>query len=368
MDDAERLAREGAAILRQRLPRDHPAVARALMGLGKVLLDRFRYDDAARVVQEAVELRSRPSVSVLDRAAAMALLADVRMQGNQWQASVGLNEQVIDLYRSQLGEQHPLIAERHTMLGLALTVLGRNEEGLQHTRRTLEIQQAWYGRGHPRTAAALTGLAQAMVLMKRSQGKDKYLVEAEPMLREALAIQERVYGPSHLAVGEVLYALGVLALHLKQYAESIDYFVRTEKIERATHGDRNVDYAATVFVQGTVNLVQGNWVRAEELFRRAFAIYEAAGMPQGEGGDGGGWWQLGMALLRQKKFKEAETVSLLAYEQFKKRGNFLSGLIPDVRANLAAIYEGLGDPEKAASFRKEWEAANAKAPAAAAHP
>jgi hypothetical protein len=69
-----------------------------------------------------------------------------------------------------------------------------------------------------------------MVLMKRSQGKDKYLVEAEPMLSEALAIQERVYGPSHLAVGEVPYALGVLALQRKQYAESLDYFVRTAKI------------------------------------------------------------------------------------------------------------------------------------------
>ena len=367
MDDAERLAREGAAILRQRLPRDHPAVARALMGLGKVLLDRYRYDEAARVVQEAVELRSRPSVSVLDRAAAMALLADVRYQGNQWAASVPLNEQVIDLYRSQLGEQHPLVAERHTMLGFALTGIGRNEEGLQHTRRALEILQAWYGRGHPRTAAALTGLAQAMVLMKRSQGKDKYLVEAEPMLREALAIQERVHGPSHLAVGEVLYALGVLALHRKQYAESLDYFVRTEKIERATHGDRHIDYGATVLVQGTVNVAMGNWARAEELFRRAVGIYEAAGMPQGEGGDGSGWWQLGMALLGQKKFKEAETVSLRAYEQFKKRGNFLSGLIPDVRANLAAIYEGLGQPEEAARFRAELEAATAKAAPAAEH-
>jgi serine/threonine-protein kinase len=367
MEDAERLAREGAAILRQRLPRDHPALARALMGLGKVLLDRYRYDEAARVVQEAVELRSRPSVSVLDRAAAMALLADVRYQGDQWAASVSLNEQVIDLYRSQLGEQHPLIAERHTMLGFALTGIGRNEEGLQHTRRALEILQTWYGRGHPRTAAALTGLAQAMVLMKRSQGKDKYLVEAEPMLREALAIQERVYGPSHLAVGEVLYALGVLALHRKQYAESLDYFVRTEKIERATHGDRHIDYGATVLVQGTVNLAMGNWARAEELYRRAVVIYEAAGMPQGEGGDGSGWWQLGMALLGQKKFKEAETVSLRAYEQFKKRGNFLSGLIPDVRANLAAIYEGLGQPEKAARFRAELEAATAKAAPAAEH-
>jgi hypothetical protein len=68
---------------------------------------------------------------------------------------------------------------------------------------------------------------------------------------------------------------------------------------------------------------------------------------------------MGRALLGQGKLKEAEAESLAAYEIFKRRGVFLSGLLPDVRANLADIYDGLGEPQKAARFRAELEAAKA---------
>jgi serine/threonine-protein kinase len=364
MDEAVRLVREGTGLVRRGLPREHPAVARSLMALAKVLLAHNLYLEASQVAKEAVELRSRPSVSVLDRAAALAVLADVESAGNGFAAAVQLNEQVIALYRSQLGSHHPLIADRHAALAAQYVELGRPEEGLRHNRLALEIVEAWYGPDHTRTATALTALAVAMgggVLMKRSQGKDEYLVEAEPMLRRALAIQERVHGPVHPAVAEVVYALGLLALHRGRYDEAIDYLVRTEEIERKTVGELNTDYAVTVLVQGAVNLVRGNYARAEELLRRAGAIYEAAARSSGNyaEGDGTGAFYMGRALLGQGKLKEAEAASLAAYEIFKKRGVFLSGLLPDVRANLAAIYDGLGEPQKAARFRAELEAAKA---------
>jgi tetratricopeptide (TPR) repeat protein len=360
MEESLRLVREGVALVRRGLPREHPAVARALMALGKVLLARNLHVEASQVAKEAVELRS----SGLDRAAALALLADVVAAGNDFSAAVQLNDQAIHLYRSQLGAQHPLIADRHAALAAEYVELGRPEEGLRHNRLALEIVEAWYGPDHTRTAAALTALAVGMgggVLMKRSQGKDEYLVEAEPMLLRALAIQERVHGPVHPAVAEVVYALGLLALHRGRYDEAIEYLVRTEDIERKTVGELHTDYAVTVLVQGAVNLVRGNYVRAEELLRRADAIYEAAARSSGNvaEGDGTGAFYWGTALLGQGKLKEAETASLAAYDIFKKRGVFLSGLLPDVRANLAAIYDGLGEPEKAARFRAELAAANA---------
>jgi serine/threonine-protein kinase len=362
MDEGERLVREGTGLVRRALPREHPAVSRAVMSLAKMLLVRQRFAEASQVGREAVELRSRPSVSATDRASAMALLADILFEANDVEAAVPLSEQVIDLYRSQLGEEHPLIADRHTALGLQLVKLGRRQEALEHNRRALEILQAWYGRGHPRTAGALAALAQAMVLMKRTEGKDKYLVEAEPMLREALAIQEHTHGRMHPAVAEAMYALGVLALHRARYDEAIDWFEQTEEIERTTRGELHTDYGDSVLAQGTVNLVRGNFARAEQLYRRAAAIYQAAQRASGNTspGDGTGAFYMGAALLGQKKFKEAEAASLAAYELFKKRGVFMSGLVPDVRANLAAIYEGLGEPEKAARFRAELEAANAR--------
>jgi serine/threonine protein kinase len=363
MDEAVRLVREGTGLVRRGLPREHPAVARSLMALAKVLLAHNLHLEASQVAKEAVELRSRPSVSVLDRAAALAQLADVERAGSGFDA-VQLNEQVIDLYQSQLGSHHPLIADRHAALAAQYVELGRPEEGLRHNRLALEIVEAWYGPDHTRTATALTALAVAMgggVLMKRSQGKDDYLAEAEPMLHRALAIQERVHGPVHPAVAEVVYALGLLALHRGRYDEAIDYLVRTEEIERKTVGELHTDYAVTVLVQGAVNLVRGNYARAEELLRRADAIYAAAARSSGNHaeGDGTGQFYWGTAMLGQGKLKEAEAASLAAYEIFKRRGVFLSGLLPDVRANLAAIYDGLGEPQKAARFRAELEAAKA---------
>jgi len=367
MEDAVRLVREGTAIVRRALPREHPAVGRALMALGKVLLARNLFVEAEQVGREALALLSRSGVPVLDRAQAMALLADIHFEADHVKAAVSLNEQAIDLYRSQAGDLHPFIADRHAALGLQYVKLARPEEGLRHNRRALEIVEAWYGPDHPRTAAALSALAVAMgggVLMKRSEGKEEYFTEAGPMLRRALAIQERVHGPIHPEVAEVVFALGLLALHRGDYDEAIDYLVRTEDIERRTKGELHTDYAVPVLIQGAVNLVRGDYARAEALLRRADAIYQAAARSSGnyQDGDGTGAFYMGLALLGQGKFKEAEAASLIAYEIFKRRGVFLSGILPDVRADLAAIYDGLGQPEKAARFRAELAEAKAHPP------
>jgi tetratricopeptide (TPR) repeat protein len=59
-------------------------------------------------------------------------------------------------------------------------------------RRALAIDEKSFGPEHPTAAIYLNNLAQLLNATKRFE-------EAEPLLRRALAIDEKHFGPDHLA-------------------------------------------------------------------------------------------------------------------------------------------------------------------------
>src|SRR6267142_2123523 len=95
-------------------PQDATVVAdlASLAALGAVLADENELDAAAKALDEAVALRSRPGVSPLDLAGALAQLADVRFAAGRYDEAAALNERTIALYRAQLGPRHPRVADR----------------------------------------------------------------------------------------------------------------------------------------------------------------------------------------------------------------------------------------------------------------
>jgi tetratricopeptide (TPR) repeat protein len=80
-------------------------------------------------------------------------------------------------------------------------------------RRALAIDEASYGKDHPRVAIGLNNLAQVLQATNR-------LAEAEPMIRRALAIDEASHGKDHPDVARDLNNLARLLQATNRLAEA----------------------------------------------------------------------------------------------------------------------------------------------------
>jgi serine/threonine protein kinase len=353
--EAERLVRDAIALGRRVLPDGHPALADALVALGTVLNDASRYADARGVLQEAVALRSRRGAPPLDLAAALARLADVEFASGRFAEADALNDRALGLYRSQLGERHPRVADRLLVhAGIHSQWREVDEADLASVRQAVEIFRGWHGPDHPRTAAALNDLGLFLETLKRYD-------EADPPMREALAIQERLYGKVHPTVAGTVHSLASLAYFRRRYGEAAELCRRATAIWRAVYGETHMEYGQGLACEATVLLRAGtDPVKAEALLRESLSVLRPL-LPAGNFQIATGEAKLGFALYQQGRFAEAEPHSRGAFELLASGRGPEVEQVMQIRDQLIAIYEALGRPEEAARLRAEQGAIRAKA-------
>jgi len=68
--------------------------------------------------------------------------------------------------------------------------------------------------------------------------------------------------------------------------------------------------------------------------------------------------RLGRALLREKRYAEAEVETRAGYEILTKQNAAPGNYLQNSRTDLAEEYDALGKPEQAARFRAELDAEN----------
>src|SRR6202035_3222697 len=88
-------------------------------------------------------------------------------------------------------------------LGLLLNAKALHTEAEPLLRRALAIDEKSFGPDHPKVAIDLNNLATLLQATTR-------LVEAEPLMRRALAIDEKSFGPDHPKVALRLNNLATL--------------------------------------------------------------------------------------------------------------------------------------------------------------
>src|SRR5580692_7746919 len=182
---------------KRHLPPNHPAIAKATLAYGKVLAERGSYDQAIKVLNEAVRLDSAPGVAPADLATSLSALADANYSAGHYDICNALYAQVLKMHRQIYGERHPLVGDDLGTLAAVQLDLGYYSEAERLDRQALDIIQSYYGDNHPKTANRLTALGQSLTYQNKYD-------EAVSALEQALAIEGRVYGPVHPAVAETL--------------------------------------------------------------------------------------------------------------------------------------------------------------------
>jgi tetratricopeptide (TPR) repeat protein len=134
-------------------------------------------------------------------------------------------------------------------------------------RRALAIDEKSFGRNHPRVAIRLNNLAHLLKTRDRP-------VDAEPLYRRALAIDEKSSGPNHPDLAIRLNNLATLLQATNRLAEAEPLMRRALTIDEKSFGRNHPRVAIrlnnlAILLQDTNRLAE-----AEPLMRRALAISE----------------------------------------------------------------------------------------------
>jgi len=349
LDDAERLVREGLEIERRRTTVNGEALAKAELAFGRVLAQRGSYEPAIAELKKAVELESKQGAQPVNLAASLAALADAHYSAGHYEQANELYQGVLEMHRQIYGPTHPLVADDLGNLGSIQQDLGYYAEAEQLNRQVLEIEKAYYGAAHPKVAKALTTLGRSELYQKKYD-------EAEEALAEALGINEKVYGRMHPEVADTLNELGNVASMKGNYPEAEKRFTEVAEIYRTAYGDKHYLVAIALSNVAYAYLNQKLYARSEEMFRDVVQRFTAA-LSADNVNTGIARIKLGRALLRQDKFGEAEQETRAGYEILKKQTSPSISFLQAARKDLAAEYDGLQQPEKAAAYREEHAAA-----------
>jgi tetratricopeptide (TPR) repeat protein len=180
--------------------------------------------------------------------------------------------------------------------------------------------------------------------------EEKY-AEAETLLARALEIQQRVGGPVRATVATTQNQLGIVAYSEKNYDEARVYFNQSIATWRQIYGDQHPYIANAISNLGSICQQQKDYACAEKNYRDAVRRFDAAS-PESMN-DAIAHVKLGRTLLNEEKYAEAETASLAGYNYLLKHASPTNNYLASARKDLAAIYDGLHQPQQATRFRTE---------------
>lgn len=295
------------------------------------------YDESIALYGEALELRraidgsDSPVVAEL----LMQLVLPVEAKGD-WQEA------------ERLAEQAAAIAEVHGQTGIsafALMIKGR----VRHVQDDLTAARAYYQRARdlfsrlPADAdrsRSLSLLDNLAVLERQTGNADR----AETLHVQALALTEELFGAGHIEMVPRLLGLGQLMFSTGRYRQARKHLLDALSITRSSVGMTS-NFAAYLYNSlGTLERLAGNLAESEDYYRRSLAVW--LGINPHHLNAGLAHSALGKTLLDRRKYAEAE-------QEFASAGATISGAAPgdwrvhDTASRRAAALIGLGRLQEA---------------------
>jgi CHAT domain-containing protein/Tfp pilus assembly protein PilF len=152
-------------------------------------------------------------------------------------------------------------------LARAYVAMGKYTEAEQHYKQALAIEEKLFGPGNRKLVWIINNLA----IVNMRQGKD---AEAEELYKRALAIQTKELGEVQAEVGFTLDNLGLIYAHQGKYAEAEAAHKRGITIMEKSLGADHPEVAMGLNNLALLYDTQGRYSEAEALQKRALAIKE----------------------------------------------------------------------------------------------
>jgi eukaryotic-like serine/threonine-protein kinase len=344
LEEAEKFTQQGLEMERRHLPADSPAVVRGMISYGRVLAQRGSYEHAIQVLNNAVNIETKPGRSQADLVNSLSALAEANYSAGHYPVADSLYRRVLEMHRRMHGERHPAVADDLGNIAAIQQDLGFYTEAEKFDRQALDITQGYYGKEHPKTAINLTMLGRALEFENKFD-------ESDAMLKQALAIQERVYGPVHPSVAETLNELAANESMRNDMDGAIVQFRRVAEIYRSIYGDRHYLVAIALANVASQYMDKKDYASAEPIFRDVIRRLTEA-LPPDNVNTGIARIKLGRTLLRQNRYAEAEEQTHAGFDSLSKQMDPTVSWLRSARKDLVAEYTGMNRPEQAAKFKE----------------
>ena len=118
------------------------------------------------------------------------------------------------------------------------------------------------GADHPKTATARNNLAELLRVSNR-------LLEAEPLYQQALASDEKNFGPDHPSLANRLNNLALLYQAQGRYSEAEALLTRSLFILEKALGQDHPEVSTVLNNLGAFHFEQGNWAKAAGYYRQS---------------------------------------------------------------------------------------------------
>ncbi len=251
---AENLATEGILIARELLGEKHTIVARFLNSLGhfRLMLDRpieaaknlneameiyltwfpenssnirdtrgliggacwasGNYKEAERIFRELVELTQESNIEPYPDHR-LHTLAVVLRDSEQFDEAESLLIGINKRSRILFGENHPYVANGDINLARLLYLKGEYQRAEPLARGAMKLRKNHLSNNHPDYAETCMVLGLILTAQENAAA-------GEPLLREALAIRKELWGETHSLVAESRSALAECLIEKQQYTEA----------------------------------------------------------------------------------------------------------------------------------------------------
>ena len=352
---AEELFLEALKIRRQAQGEKSPEVAQTLNYLGHIYGRQSRWDEAYRVHEDALQLlqdfqSEQPNRDDPEIARTMSALGWVRAQKGD--LSAAQHHLTLALARQRKAGAKPDVAATLTRIGSVLTHDGRIGEAEAHLREALKINQQVFGADSPQVVSSLQSLAVTIALTQLR------LPEAIGIYRQAFEMRERLNNPGAATaagptaplpatIQELLEKPGALAEVEAALRDAQQYAV-------SRYGRDSWEQAFYHALRAWVLLQEKRFVEAERAVRDCLSIRE--GLRPDDWSTHHARHMLGAAFLGQGRAKEAEQLLLLGYHGMKERAAaiplFHRSRLGEAALRVKFFYAKLGQVNKVT----EWDA------------
>ncbi len=213
LDLALPLDEETLKLKKAKLGPDHPDTLKSMDGLASAYQAAGKLDLALPLFEETLKLmRAKLGPDHPHTLTSMNNLASAYRGAGKLDLALPLSEETLKLRKAKLGPEHPDTLRSVGNLAGAYQAAGNLDLALPLFEETLKLQKAKLGPDHPDTAGTMALLGSLLI------GK-RLFTEAEPLLRECLAIREKTR-PDAWTTFNARRMLGLALLGQKKYADA----------------------------------------------------------------------------------------------------------------------------------------------------
>jgi serine/threonine-protein kinase len=251
-------------IRRAHLAKDDTLLQSIMENLGWVYFDQNRFEEAEKLLIEAVEANFgvENEDNWWDAPISMNMLASLYIVQGRFREAEEYCLKAMEIVRSHLGE--PLVSNMHT-LACCYHFQGRHEEAEEQFRKALEIGQRNLGKTDWHTLSLMRDFSELCCDLGRYD-------EAEQLLTNVLNFGRSSWDDEHPERLKIMASLGWLRHNQGKYEQAEDILSETLNAAHRILGEEHMTTAHCMHGLGTVYLNQGQYDQAEPLLINAWDI------------------------------------------------------------------------------------------------